>query len=99
MAWTKAGRKHEKEMEQMRLAADAEKRREDNAAKAEADRQHYQNEEKIGYVVYVNNDYQEGKLRESICNKIYNYFIKSYNNFRILEKFFMKTKYKDKKEK
>ena len=58
----------------------------------------YQNEEKIGYVVYVNNDYQEGKLRESICNKIYNYFIKSYNNFRILEKFFMKTKYEDIKE-
>ena len=46
MAWTKAGREHEKEMEQMRLVADAEKRREDNAAKAAADRLHYENEEK-----------------------------------------------------
>lgn len=44
MAWTKAGREHEKEMEQMRLVADAEKRREDNAAKAEADRLYYENE-------------------------------------------------------
>ena len=33
MAWTKAGREHEKEMEQMRLVA-------------EADRLHYENEEK-----------------------------------------------------
>lgn len=46
MAWTKAGRQHEKDMEQMRLDAEAEKHREDNAAKAEADRLHYQNEEK-----------------------------------------------------
>ena len=46
MAWTKAGREHEKEMEQMRLVAEAEKRREDNAAKAVADRLHYENEEK-----------------------------------------------------
>ena len=44
MAWTKAGREHEKEMEQMRLVAEAEKRREDNAAKAEADRLYYENE-------------------------------------------------------
>lgn len=44
MAWTKAGREHEKEMEQIRLVADAEKRREDNAAKAEADRLYYENE-------------------------------------------------------
>ena len=46
MAWTKAGREHEKEMEQMRLVADAEKRREDNAAKAVADKLYYENEEK-----------------------------------------------------
>ena len=46
MAWTKAGREHEKEMEQMRFVAEAEKRREDNAAKAVADRLHYENEEK-----------------------------------------------------
>ena len=46
MAWTKAGREHEKEMEQMRLAADAEKRRDDNAAKAVADKLYYENEEK-----------------------------------------------------
>ena len=46
MAWTKAGREHEKEMEQMRLVADAEKRREDSAAKAVADRLHFENEEK-----------------------------------------------------
>ena len=44
MAWTKAGREHEKEMEQMRLVAEAEKRIEDNAAKAEADRLYYENE-------------------------------------------------------
>lgn len=44
MAWTKAGREHEKEMERIRLVADAEKRREDNAAKAEADRLYYENE-------------------------------------------------------
>ena len=46
MAWTKAGREHEKEMEQMRLAADAEKRRDDNAAKAVSDKLYYENEEK-----------------------------------------------------
>lgn len=46
MAWTKAGREHEKEMEQMRLVADAEKRREDNAAKAVSDKLYYENEEK-----------------------------------------------------
>ena len=46
MAWTKAGREHEKEMEQMWLAADAEKRRDDNAAKAVADKLYYENEEK-----------------------------------------------------
>lgn len=46
MAWTKAGREHEKEMEQMRLVAEAEKRREDNAAKSEADKLHYENEER-----------------------------------------------------
>ena len=44
MAWTKAGREHEKEMEQMRLVAEADKRIEDNAAKAEADRLYYENE-------------------------------------------------------
>ena len=44
MAWTKAGREHEKEMEQMRLVAEAKKRIEDNAAKAEADRLYYENE-------------------------------------------------------
>lgn len=46
MALTKAGREHEKEMEQMRLVAEAQKRREENAAKAEADRMHYENEER-----------------------------------------------------
>ena len=46
MAWTKAGREHEKEMEQMRLVAEAEKRKEDNAAKAVADKLYYENEEK-----------------------------------------------------
>ena len=44
MAWTEKGRQHEKEMEQMRLVAEAEKRIEDNAAKAEADRLYYENE-------------------------------------------------------
>lgn len=46
MAWTKAGREHEKEMEQIRLKAEAEKRRDEEAAQTEADRLHYENEEK-----------------------------------------------------
>ncbi len=46
MAITEAGRQHEKVMEQMKLDAEAQKRREENAAKAEADRMHYENEER-----------------------------------------------------
>lgn len=46
MAWTKAGREHEKEMEQMKLDAEVQKRRDENAAKAESDRMHYENEER-----------------------------------------------------
>ena len=46
MAWTKAGREHEKEMEELKIKAAADERRENTAAKEAADRLYYANEEK-----------------------------------------------------
>lgn len=46
MSITKAGREHEKEMTQIKIDAEAQKRREENDAKFEADKMYYANEER-----------------------------------------------------
>ena len=57
----------------------------------------YKTEEMVGFVIYLNTSNQE-HIKESFCTEMYNYinyFKKTKNKIRILEKFNMETKYSD----
>ena len=58
----------------------------------------FDKEKKIGFIIYINND-KVKQNKKSICSEIYQYFNKSNNKIRILEKFNLDSKYSEIKHK
>ena len=58
----------------------------------------FENEKKIGFLIYIDMGGNKNKIRGGICAKIFNYFKKTKNKIRILKKFNIETKYAEVKE-
>ena len=58
----------------------------------------YRNEKSAGFLIYINNS-KVKKSSINICSKIFNFFRRTQQNFRILEKFSPHTKFSGIKEK